>query len=142
MFERYTEGARRVISLAREEAMHYGCPYIEAEHLLLGVLREDPTLPARIGVERISTEMISKEIESKKITHLSIFEQVDLPLSEDSKRVLNHAAEESSGRITSDHLMIGILHLKESLAAKILEAHGVTMLAIRQEIRRNEPPAG
>ena len=41
MFERYTEKARRVIFFARYEASQYGSPYIETEHLLLGLLRED-----------------------------------------------------------------------------------------------------
>jgi len=45
MFERYTQSARRVIFHAREEAMRHGSPYIESEHLLLGVLRENDTLP-------------------------------------------------------------------------------------------------
>lgn len=41
MFERYTEEARRVIFFARYEASQFGSPYIEAEHLLLGVIRQD-----------------------------------------------------------------------------------------------------
>jgi ATP-dependent Clp protease ATP-binding subunit ClpA len=41
MFERYTEKARRVIFFARYEASQFGSPYIETEHLLLGLLRED-----------------------------------------------------------------------------------------------------
>ncbi|MFZ0862910.1 MAG: Clp protease N-terminal domain-containing protein [Candidatus Sulfotelmatobacter sp.] len=41
MFERYTEIARRVIFFARYEASQFGSPYIETEHLLLGLLRED-----------------------------------------------------------------------------------------------------
>ena len=44
MFERYTEKARRVIFFARYEASQFGSPYIETEHLLLGLLREDKAL--------------------------------------------------------------------------------------------------
>jgi ATP-dependent Clp protease ATP-binding subunit ClpC len=44
MFERYTEKARRVIFFARYEATQYGNPYIETEHLLLGLFREDRRL--------------------------------------------------------------------------------------------------
>ena len=44
MFERYSERARRVIFFARYEASQYGSPYIETEHLLLGLLREDSGL--------------------------------------------------------------------------------------------------
>ena len=44
MFERYTEKARRVIFFARYEATQFGLPYVETEHLLLGLLRENPAL--------------------------------------------------------------------------------------------------
>jgi ATP-dependent Clp protease ATP-binding subunit ClpC len=44
MFERYTEGARRVIFFARFEASQYGGPTIDPEHMLLGLLREYPSL--------------------------------------------------------------------------------------------------
>ena len=47
MFERYTEKARRVIFFARYEASQFGSPYIETEHLLLGLLREDKQLANR-----------------------------------------------------------------------------------------------
>src|SRR5881227_1574273 len=47
MFERYTEKARRVIFFARYEASQFGSPYIETEHLLLGLLREDKALTNR-----------------------------------------------------------------------------------------------
>ena len=47
MFERYTEKARRVIFFARYEASQFGSPYIETEHLLLGLLREDKALANR-----------------------------------------------------------------------------------------------
>jgi hypothetical protein len=47
MFERYTEKARRVVFFARYEASQFGSPYIETEHLLLGLLREDKALTQR-----------------------------------------------------------------------------------------------
>src|SRR5437868_1114710 len=52
MFERYTEKARRVIFFARYEASQFGSPYIETEHLLLGLLREDKSFAAEILHER------------------------------------------------------------------------------------------
>ena len=50
MFERYTEKARRVIFFARYEASQFGSPYIETEHLLLGLLREDKALTNRQAI--------------------------------------------------------------------------------------------
>ena len=67
MFERYTEKARRVIFFARYEASQYGSPYIETEHLLLGLLREDRALAKKFLGEVNSEEGIRAEIE-KHIT--------------------------------------------------------------------------
>jgi len=66
MFERYTERARRVIFFARYEASQYGSPYIETEHLLLGLLREDRALtkwfPDQSNVEPEIRAEIEKRI--------------------------------------------------------------------------------
>ena len=58
MFERYTEKARRVIFFARYEASQFGSPYIETEHLLLGLLREDKALTNRFLRSHASVESI------------------------------------------------------------------------------------
>ncbi|MGC4053504.1 MAG: Clp protease N-terminal domain-containing protein [Paludibaculum sp.] len=61
MFERYTEKARRVIFFARYEASQFGSPYIETEHLLLGLLREDkPWRTASCGRKRTSSRSASR----------------------------------------------------------------------------------
>ena len=71
MFERYTEKARRVIFFARYEASQYGSPYIETEHLLLGLMREDKALANRFLRSHGSIESIRKEIEARGILHAS-----------------------------------------------------------------------
>ena len=63
MFERYTEKARRVIFFARYEASQFGSPYIETEHLLLGLLREDKALTNRFLRSHASVESIRIQIE-------------------------------------------------------------------------------
>jgi ATP-dependent Clp protease ATP-binding subunit ClpC len=94
MFERYTEKARRVIFFARYEASQLGSPFIETEHLLLAILREDKTLMAMF-VPREATETVRQQIESKKAREKWISTSVDLPLSQESKRVLVCGAEEA-----------------------------------------------
>ena len=65
MFERYTEKARRVIFFARYEASMFGSPCIEAEHLLLGLLREDPALASMaLPSVVVSISAIRKEVET------------------------------------------------------------------------------
>ena len=63
MFERYVEKARRVIFFARYEASQYGSHYIETEHLLLGLLREDPALFGRFIGPAFTPADIRREIE-------------------------------------------------------------------------------
>ena len=63
MFERYTEKARRTIFFGRYEASQFGSPYIETEHLLLGLLREDKALANRLLRSHTAVESIRKQIE-------------------------------------------------------------------------------
>src|SRR2546422_6116763 len=95
MFERYTEKARRVIFFARYEASQFGSPYIETEHLLLGLLREDKTLTNRFLRSHASIESIRKQVEGRTPSREKVSTSVDLPLSQECKRVLAYAAEEA-----------------------------------------------
>src|SRR5437870_2764356 len=88
MFERYTEKARRVIFFARYESSQDGSPYIESEHLLLGILREDKALANRFLHSYSAVESIRKEAEGRSAGRAAISTSVDLPLSPTSKRVL------------------------------------------------------
>src|SRR6202022_2465977 len=94
MFERYTEKARRVIFFAGYEASQFGSPYIETEHLLLGLLREDKPLTFRFLRSHASVESIRKQIEGHITIREKVSTSVDLPLSNECKRVLAYADEE------------------------------------------------
>src|SRR5213075_2093679 len=113
MFERYTEKARRAIFFARYEASQYGSPYIETEHLLLGLLREDKALTNRFLRSHASVESIRKQIEGHTTIREKVSTSVDLPLSNECKRVLAYAAEEaerlSHKHIGTEHLLLGLL---------------------------------
>jgi ATP-dependent Clp protease ATP-binding subunit ClpC len=89
VFERYTEKARRVIFFARYEASQYGSPYIETEHLLLGLMREDKALANRFLRQQGSIESIRKEIEARITIRERISTSVEVPLSAECKRILN-----------------------------------------------------
>lgn len=123
MFERYTEKARRVVFFARYEASEYGSPYIETEHMLLGLLREDPALARRIfqasGSFESSADSIRRKISERGKLGEKFPTSVDLPLSNESKRVLAYAAEEAerlnNRHIGTEHLLLGLLHEKNLL---------------------------
>jgi hypothetical protein len=141
MFERYTQGARRVIFFARQEAMHYGSLYIESEHLLLGILHENKTLATRLAGEAGSTESFRKEIEAKTTIAQSLTGPLDVPLSADSKRILILAADEADAlghkQVSLGHCLLGILRVEKSTAARILQSHGVTILGLRENASRD-----
>lgn len=140
MFERYTEKARRVIFFARYEASQFGSPYIETEHLLLGLLREDKALTNRFLRSHASVESIRKQIEGHTTIREKVSTSVDLPLSNECKRVLAYAAEEaerlSHKHIGTEHLLLGLLREEKCFAAEILHERGLKLAAIREELAR------
>src|SRR6516165_4915799 len=102
MFERYTEKARRIIFFARYEASEYGSPYIETEHLLLGLVREDKGLVFRF-LPGMEFESLRQRIDAKSAARKKIDVSVDLPLSNECERVLAYAAEEAA-RLADKHI--------------------------------------
>ncbi len=142
MFERYTEKARRVIFFARYEACQFGSPYIETEHLLLGLLREDKALTNRFLRSHTSVESIRKQIEGRTTVREKVPTSVDLPLSQECKRVLAYAAEEaerlSHKHIGTEHLLLGLLREEKSFAAEILHERGLRLSTIREELSRSQ----
>src|SRR5437763_7195330 len=145
MFERYTEKARRVIFFARYEASQFGSPYIETEHLLLGLLREDKALTNRFLRSHASVESIRKQIEGHTTIREKVSTSVDLPLSNECKRVLAYAAEEaerlSHKHVGTEHLLLGLLREEKSHAGEILLRHGLTLSAVREELARQPQQA-
>ena len=148
MFERYTEKARRVIFFARYEASQFGSPYIETEHLLLGLLREDKALTNRFLRSHASVESIRKQIEAHTTIREKVSTSVDLPLSNECKRVLAYAAEEAERlghkHIGTEHLLLGLLREETCFAAELLKERGVQLATVREELARTPhiPAAG
>ena len=142
MFERYTERARRVIFFARYEASQVGSPFIETEHLLLGLLREDKALANRFLRSHAAVESIRKQIEGHTKFREKVSTSVDLPLSHECKRVLAYGAEEterlSQKHIGTEHLLLGLLREEKCFAAEILHERGLRLSAIREELARSQ----
>jgi ATP-dependent Clp protease ATP-binding subunit ClpC len=141
VFERYTEKARRVIFFARYEASQYGSPYIETEHLLLGLMREDKALANRFLRSHGSIESIRKEIEQRITIRERISTSVEVPLSQESKRILNFATEEAERlghrHVGTEHLLLGILREEKCFGAEILQERGLRLTTLREELARS-----
>src|ERR1700750_299482 len=140
--ERYTEKARRVIFFARYEASQFGSPYIETEHLLLGLLREDKALANRFLRSHAAIESIRKQIEAHTTIREKVSTSVDLPLSHECKRVLAYGAEEAERlnhkHIGTEHLLLGLLREEKCFAAEILHERGLRLSTIREELARSQ----
>jgi uncharacterized protein (TIGR02246 family) len=144
MFERYTEKARRVVLFARFEASQYGSQYIETEHLLLGLMRENfPFMSSMIGYG-ISVDGIRREVEKHVQRGERFSTAVEVPLSAESKRVLTHAADEADRlghrHIGTEHMLLGLLREKEAHAAVILRQQGADIAAIRLKLAGSASP--
>jgi hypothetical protein len=143
MFERYTEKARRAIFFARYEASQFGSPWIESEHLLLGILREDKALAHRFLRSGASVESIRQQIEAHTVIRHKVSTSVDLPLSDECRRILACSAEEvdhfSHKFVGTTHLFLGILREPDCFAAKLLNARGVFLDASREQAAQDPP---
>src|SRR5438034_11578223 len=86
MVDQYTEKARRAIFFARYEATLRTSPFVETEHLLLGLLREDEALTNPFLRPYASVESIRKQIEEHTTIVEKVSTAVDLPLSEEDRK--------------------------------------------------------
>jgi len=138
VFERYTEKARRVVFFARYEASQFGSPYIESEHLLLGFLRENKGTKFH-STSAQTADSIREQIEKHTKVREKIPTSVDLPLSNECKRILHYASEEADRlghkHIGTEHLLAGMLLEKDCYAARLLSEHGVSLESVRSEIQ-------
>lgn len=139
MFENYSERARRVIFFARYEASQFGSPYIETEHILLGVFRADNALANQL-LSQMSIEAIRKQIEQHAGMAPKTSTSVDLPLSDEGKRVIVFASEEAAAlsqkQIVPGHLLLALLREEHGFAAQILRENGLRLEAVREQMAR------
>jgi ATP-dependent Clp protease ATP-binding subunit ClpA len=133
--EKLTFSAFLALSKAEDEARHYGSPYVDSEHLLLGILQENKTLAARFLGSENAIDLVRANIEAS--TTIREKQYSVIVLSNESKRVLNHASDEqkksSRPLIGSYQLLLGLLREKGCFAEAILSDHGVTFEQINGE---------
>ncbi len=140
MFERFTERARQVVVLAQEEARTLKHNYIGTEHILLGLLREEEGLAARV-LE--SLEITVEEVRSQVIRIVGAGEEVtsgQIPFTPRAKKVLELALREAlslgHNYIGTEHILLGLVRENEGVAARILADFDADSEKIRNEIIR------
>jgi ATP-dependent Clp protease ATP-binding subunit ClpC len=136
MFEGFNESARQVLFFAVSEACEFGSFSIEPEHMLLGLLHADERLTSRFLRSPLSVESIREQI--KEHTTLRKRTTVDLPFSDECKRIIASTAEEAERlgdkQIGTGHLLLGIMREENCFAAHLLRERGVQLDAIRKEL--------
>src|SRR5438067_1729239 len=140
MFERFTERARQVVVLAQEEARILKHNYIGTEHILLGLLREEEGLAARvlesldITVERVRAQVVRIVGSGEEVTSGQI------PFTPRAKKVLELALREAlslgHNYIGTEHILLGLVRENEGVAARILLDFDADAEKIRNEIIR------
>lgn len=149
MFDRFSTRAARVLFHARSEASRLGSRAIEPEHMLLGVLDEGRGLGSRIlAASRDELGHLRNEIVGRLTSHEKVPETDEIQFSASCQRVLQHAAEEadrlSDDHIGTGHLLLGLLHEQNGVAAEELTARGVTIedvrAAIAESLSQGEQP--
>lgn len=138
MLENYTEGAHRVIFFARYECHAFGSPELEPEHLLLGVLREAPDLILKFLPRNKAQNLIRQQIEEQVFRGHKYSQSFIVPLSKHSEAVLAYASciceKLGEDHITPDHLLLGLLHEKNTLAERVLTAHSILHSVVYKRI--------
>ena len=140
MFERFTERARQVVVLAQEEARTLKHNYIGTEHILLGLLREEEGLAARvlesldINVERVRAQVVRIVGSGEEVTSGQI------PFTPRAKKVLELALREAlslgHNYIGTEHILLGLVRENEGVAARILLDFDADSEKIRNEVIR------
>ncbi len=139
-FDKFTERARRVLTLAQEEAQRFNHNYIGTEHLLLGLVRENDGVAAKVlgnlGVElgkvRSAVEFIIGRGDRAVLGEIGLTPRAKkvIELAVDEARRLNHHY------IGTEHLLLGLVREGEGIAAGVLESLGVNLERVRAETTR------
>ena len=139
MFNRFTERARKVIVLAKEEARRFNHDYIGTEHLLLGLIREGEGVAAAV-LQKIGLGLEVLRLEIEKLVQPGPSTQIlgDIPFTPRSKKSLELAAEEARALghnyIGTEHLLLGLIREGEGVASQVLLNAGLDLNRLRSEI--------
>ncbi len=140
MFERFTERARQVVVLAQEEARTLKHNYIGTEHILLGLLREEEGLAARV-LE--SLDITTERVRAQVVRIVGSGEEVtsgQIPFTPRAKKVLELALREAlslgHNYIGTEHILLGLVRENEGVAARILLDFDADSEKIRNEVIR------
>ncbi len=140
-FERFSEGARRVLTRAQGEAQRLGHSYIDTEHILLGIVGEESGIAAKVlsnlGISMSKIQAAVEFVIGKGERRAS---SGDVDLAPRAKRAIEFAVDEArrlnSSYIGVEHLLLGLLRENEGIAFSVLESFGISLERTRDEVNR------
>ncbi len=139
MFDRFTERVRKVIQLAREEAMRFNHDYIGTEHLLLGLVKEGEGI-ASAALANLGVDLKTLRLEVEKLVEQgpSTVSMGEIPFNPQAKKVLELSVEEARkfghNYIGTEHLLLGLIKEGEGIAAHVLDNMKVDVEKVQREI--------
>jgi ATP-dependent Clp protease ATP-binding subunit ClpC len=139
MFSRFTERARKVIILAKEEAKRFNHDYIGTEHVLLGLIKEGEGVAAAV-LQNLGLSLEAIRLEVEKIVQPGPPTVVsgDIPFTPKAKKVIELATDEARNLghnyIGTEHLLLGLIREGEGVASQVLTNLGLDLNKVRQEV--------
>ena len=139
MFDRFTDRAKKVMNLARQEAQRFNHEYLGTEHVLLGLVQEGSGVAANVLKNMgIDLNKIRMEVEKIVKTGPSMVTMGQLPFTPRAKKVLELSMEEAGNLghnyIGTEHLLLGLIKENEGIAAQVLLNLGVKLEDVREEV--------
>ncbi|MEZ0230266.1 MAG: ATP-dependent Clp protease ATP-binding subunit, partial [Planctomycetota bacterium] len=139
MFDRFTDRARKVMGLARQEAQRFNHEYIGTEHILLGLIQEGSGVAANVLRNLdVDLDKIRREVEKIVQSGPSMVTMGQLPFTPRAKKVLELSVEEASNLghnyIGTEHLLLGLIRENEGVAAQVLMNLGLKLEEVREEV--------
>src|SRR5688572_16609296 len=139
-FDKFTEGARRTLTAAQEEAMRFNHNYLGTEHILLGLMQVREGVAAEVLSNLGASQSQVRSLVTTIIGRGEVSVSGEIGLTPRAKKVLELAVEEARrlnhSYIGTEHLLLGLLREGEGIAFGVLEALGIGMERMRLETER------
>jgi ATP-dependent Clp protease ATP-binding subunit ClpA len=139
MYDRFTDRARKVMQLAKQEAQRFNHEYLGTEHILLGLVRDGSGVAANV-LKNLDMDLRKIGVEVEKIVQIGPDRVVvgQLPQTPRAKKVIEYAIAEARelrhNYVGSEHLLLGLLREEEGVAAQVLMNLGVNLDVVRTEV--------
>ncbi|MCA8920412.1 MAG: ATP-dependent Clp protease ATP-binding subunit [Planctomycetes bacterium] len=139
MLDRFTDRARKVMGLARQEAQRFNHQYIGTEHILLGLIQEGSGVAANV-LRNLEVDPDKIRVEVEKIVEdgQTMVAMGQLPFTPRAKKVLELASEEATNLrhnyIGTEHLLLGLIRENEGVAAQVLMNLNLKLEDVREEV--------